>query len=75
MADKKDMKPGKPEPVGAIHCKVHACKHNPSKFGFCGEHFDQFKFGLINKAGEHCLDYDKKADQYDDWKKSKKKTA
>ena len=66
-----DPKGKKQEAAAAIHCKVKACKHNPSKFGFCSEHFDQFKFGLINKGGEPCMDFDKKLDQYE----HKKKTA
>ena len=56
----------------AAHCKVKACRHNPDKFGFCGEHFDQFKFGLITKAGELCSDFDKKSEQYEHWKIGKK---
>jgi hypothetical protein len=62
----------KPQAVSAIHCKVKACKHSPSKFEFCGEHFDQFKFGLINKHGEPCMDFDKKLDQYEHHKKAKR---
>ncbi len=60
MSDKK-----KPQVASAVHCKVKGCKHSPSKFEFCGEHFDQFKFGLINKHGEPCMDFDKKLDQYE----------
>ena len=71
MGDKKQ----KPEAAAAIHCKVKACRHSPSKFGFCSEHFDQFKFGLINKAGENCLDYDKKLDQYEHAKKAQRKAV
>jgi|GEM_PF-6789999 len=59
MSDKK-----KPE-ASSVQCKKHGCKHSPSKFGFCADHFDQFKFGLINKGGEPCMDYDKKLDQYE----------
>lgn len=59
MSEKK-----KPE-ASAVQCKKPGCKHNPSKFGFCTSHFDQFKFGLINKNGEPCMDYDKKLDQYE----------
>lgn len=60
MSDKKKQEGG-----GAIHCKVKGCKHSPSKFSFCAEHFDHFKFGLINKHGEPCLDYDKKSEQFE----------
>jgi hypothetical protein len=73
MSDKKQGKPTKAEgPAAAIHCKVKGCKHAPSKFEFCAEHFDQFKFGLINKAGEHAQDFEKKEEQYAHWKKAKK---
>jgi len=71
----KEKKHGKEDAsAGFSPCKSKGCKHSPSKFGFCGEHFDQFKFGLINKAGEHVPDYDKKWDQYEEYK-TKKKTA
>ena len=66
-----DKKSGKSEST-AIHCRVKGCKHSPSKFDFCAEHFDQFKFGLVNKHGEPCMDFDKKSEQYDHWKKSRK---
>lgn len=59
MSEKK-----RPE-ASSVQCKSSGCKHGPSKFGFCGDHFDQFKFGLINKHGEQCMDYDKKLDQYE----------
>lgn len=62
----------KPQKAEALHCKVKACKHSPSKFGFCAEHFDQFKFGLINKQGEPCQDFEKKEEQYSHYKKAKK---
>lgn len=67
-----DKNPNKPQKSEALHCKVKGCKHSPSKFEFCAEHFDQFKFGLINKHGENCPDYDKKEEQYSHWKKAHK---
>lgn len=69
MSDKKPVK------SEALHCKVKGCKHNPSKYEFCAEHFDQFKFGLITKNGEHCADYEKKEEQYEHWKKAHRKSA
>ncbi len=72
MGDKKQGKPNKVEGGGVVHCKVKGCKHSPSKFEFCAEHFDQFKFGLINKHGEHCQDYEKKEEQYEHYKAAKK---
>ncbi len=70
MGDKKQGKPNASAAV--IHCKVKGCKHAPSKFEFCTEHFDQFKFGLINKHGEQCLDFDKKEEQYLHMKSARK---
>lgn len=68
-----EKKPGKPNAESAaVHCKVKGCKHPPSKFSFCAEHFDQFKFGLINKGGEPCMDFEKKEEQYAHWKASRK---
>ena len=66
MADHKSVpgKAAKVESSGFSPCKVKGCKHNPAKFGFCSEHFDHFKFGLINKSGEQCPDYEKKYDQF-----------
>lgn len=72
MGDKKQGKAQKAEGSAALHCKVKGCKHNPSKFEFCAEHFDQFKFGLINKHGEPCQDFDKKEEQYLHWKAAHK---
>ena len=61
--------------VNAHQCRAKNCKSSPSKFGFCKEHFDQFKFGLITKNGEFCSDHDKKSDQFEDWKKANRKKA
>jgi hypothetical protein len=72
MSDKKQGKPKAEGAAAAIHCKVKGCKHAPSKFEFCAEHFDQFKFGLINKAGEPAQDFEKKEEQYAHFKKAKK---
>ena len=58
----------------AIACRVKGCKHSPHKFSFCGEHFNQFKFGLINKHGEPSADFEKKLDQYEH-KKANRKTG
>lgn len=63
--------------VTVLSCPYKACKSKPQQFGFCGEHFQQFKFGLINKKGEHVPDYEKKFGHYSDFvaKKSAKKAA
>ena len=52
-------------------CLGHACKTKPSRFGFCDEHYDQFKFGLIKKTGENVPDYDKKFEHYQAYKKKR----
>ena len=46
------------------HCAAKSCKTKESRFGFCAEHYEQFKFGLIKKTGERAADFDKKYDQY-----------
>ena len=45
-------------------CKVRGCKKGLSKFGFCAEHFEHFKFGMITKHGAPALDHEKKQDQW-----------
>jgi hypothetical protein len=40
------------------------CKHQPSRFSFCEEHYDHFKFGLIKKDGQLVPDYEKKLGHY-----------
>jgi hypothetical protein len=47
-----------------IQCTFKSCKTKPRQFGFCEEHFTQYKFGLINKKGEHVPDYEKKFGHY-----------
>lgn len=64
--------PQKPAKATPSICKVGGCKSNPSKFGFCSGHFDQFKFGLINKHGENVPDYDKKIEHWNHFQETKK---
>jgi hypothetical protein len=45
-------------------CHAWGCKGQASRFNFCEEHFDHFKFGLIKKTGERVSDYDKKIEHY-----------
>jgi len=45
-------------------CKYTGCRKTVAKFSFCAEHFNWFKFGLINKSGEHVPDFDKKFDHF-----------
>lgn len=62
-------KTGKTEPsqsdnVIRFKCLADGCKSVPSRFDFCQEHYDQFKFGLINKLGKPVPDFQKKYDHY-----------
>ena len=52
--------------AGGCHC--WGCKKEASRFNFCDEHFDHFKFGLIKKTGEPVSDYDKKYGHYQSFK-------
>jgi len=45
------------------HCKAHA-----TRFSFCEEHYEHFKFGLIKKNGEQVSDYEKKIEHFKTWK-------
>ena len=45
-------------------CTASGCRKQPDQFGFCAEHFDHFKFGLITRKGKKVPDYEKKFDQY-----------
>lgn len=59
-------------------CVAVKCKHDSKRFGFCEEHYDHFKFGLIKKNGEMVSDYEKKFGHFQDWKEKQarpRKTA
>jgi hypothetical protein len=51
-------------PSQAGQCFAVGCKHSSTRFNFCEEHFDHFKFGLIKKTGERVSDYEKKIEHY-----------
>ncbi|MCM0605184.1 MAG: hypothetical protein KA715_03770 [Xanthomonadaceae bacterium] len=57
-------KPSAKEETGLEVCTVTGCKTKPAQFSFCLEHFDHYKFGLINKKGQQVPDFEKKFDQY-----------
>ncbi len=59
--------------IGA--CLAKSCKTKPSSFGFCEEHYDQFKFGLIRKTGELVPDHEKKLEHYLSHKTRRKSVA
>ena len=74
MADNKkgaSPKPVTAAPAGAPAtggdsnaCKYSKCRGGVAKYGFCADHFDQFKFGLLTKHGAHVPDFEKKFDHY-----------
>lgn len=45
-------------------CGAVSCKGKTKQFGFCGDHFEQFKFGLIKKDGQKAADYEKKFEHF-----------
>ena len=60
----KGKGPG-PMPGG---CLSWGCKTETARFNFCGEHYEQFKFGLIKKTGEPVPDFEKKFEHYQAFK-------
>lgn len=58
----------KAAPQGPLHCTGPQCKAKDKRFGFCDEHYEQFKFGLIKKTGQPVPDYEKKFEHYQAWK-------
>lgn len=49
---------------GPVNCGSQGCTKKSWRFGFCEEHYEQYKFGLINKKGQKVPDYDKKFEHY-----------
>lgn len=73
MADSKKANPNPAANAGAPaakagpdtnSCKFSKCRSTVVKYGFCADHFDQFKFGLLNKNGQLVPDFEKKLDHY-----------
>ncbi len=59
--------------VGAkVGCGYSGCKSNPERHEFCREHFNQYKFGLINKHGQPVPDFEKKFEHYQKWLRAQK---
>lgn len=50
--------------LGPTKCMAEDCKQKPAKAGFCTEHFDWFKAGLITKEGMKAADFEKKHYHY-----------
>jgi len=46
--------------VALVRCTAQGCNKKAELMTFCHEHYDWFKFGLINKHGERPSDFDKK---------------
>lgn len=70
MAEKKNQIPNNVVQLGAEKCTAEGCKTKPTRAGFCAEHFDWFKAGLITKEGKQCVDFQKKHYHYMKNKKS-----
>jgi hypothetical protein len=45
-------------------CLCWGCKAQGTRFNFCEEHYDHFKFGLIKKTGEPVPDYERKFEHF-----------
>jgi hypothetical protein len=45
-------------------CFSWGCKTQASRFNFCSEHYEHFKFGLIKKTGEPVPDFEKKFEHF-----------
>jgi hypothetical protein len=41
-------------------CKAEGCKDKAEQMGFCKEHHDWFKWGMLTKEGKKPIDFDKK---------------
>jgi len=67
-------KKGRPELVAGM-CSGSGCKAKSHRFSFCDEHYEQFKFGLINKFGDFVPDYEKKWEHYQAYKAKLSKVA
>ena len=50
--------------VGLSRCKAEGCSKKADRLGFCPEHYDWFKFGLITTEGKRPTDFDKKMQAY-----------
>ncbi len=82
MAEKKDNKdnfekqiPNNVIPLASTKCVAEDCKKKHERAGFCAEHFDWFKAGLITREGLKASDFDKKYYHYSAAKKPVKKVS
>lgn len=58
--------------TGPVMCTAHPCKNKVSRFGFCSDHHEQYKFGLIRGDGKPAADFTKKSEQYELYCKQQK---
>ena len=56
--------PKKATTSGTGGCTAKGCRHSEARFGFCEEHYEHFKFGLIKRSGEPASDYEKKFEHW-----------
>jgi hypothetical protein len=49
----------------SLHCCAQGCKKSEARFGFCDQHYEHFKFGLIKKNGQPVPDYHTKSEHYE----------
>jgi hypothetical protein len=59
-------------PLGSNKCTGEGCSKKPSRAGFCEEHYEWFKEGLLTMEGYRAKDFDKK---YHAWMRRKQKVA
>jgi hypothetical protein len=57
--------------IGSSSCVAEDCKKKSERAGFCGEHFDWFKAGLVGRDGHKASDFDKKFYHYEAAKRKK----
>ncbi|GIL18859.1 MAG: hypothetical protein BroJett040_26100 [Oligoflexia bacterium] len=80
MSEKKKSNTPHPEkqlpsnvvPLTAAKCVGEDCKKKPERAGFCSEHYEWFKEGLLTIDGYKAKDFDKK---YHAWLLRKQKAA
>lgn len=67
MAEDKKIEKQVPNNVvalGPTKCCGEGCNKKPDRAGFCAEHFDWFKAGLLTKEGMKAADFEKKHYHY-----------
>jgi hypothetical protein len=70
---KNEKQQGGPQAEAPKTCKSEGCKHKPTKFGFCTDHYELYMAGVIKGDGSKPIDYEQKLSQY--LKQKQKKAA